>query len=102
MASARQRAGSACLDTSAQARDVRQELLMRVGSATMRAVAYCKETVCRDGNGIRHPHSLVVAFASRELMALDPGDRKVCSSIRRRPMKILRLYEKSLDKDRGS
>jgi hypothetical protein len=46
----------------------------------MRAVAYCKGTVFRDGDGIRHPRSLVVAFASRELMALDPGDRKVCSS----------------------
>jgi hypothetical protein len=33
-----------------------------------------------DGDGIRHPRSLVVAFASRKLMALDPGDRKVCSS----------------------
>jgi hypothetical protein len=28
----------------------------------------------------RSCYSLVVAFASRELMAPDPGDRKVCSS----------------------
>src|ERR1700741_4989025 len=28
---------------------------------------YCKGTVSRGGDGIRHPRSLVVAFASREL-----------------------------------
>jgi hypothetical protein len=35
-------------------------------------------------------------------MALDPGDGKFAARIHRRPTKILRLYEKSLDKDRGS
>jgi hypothetical protein len=51
--------GSACLDTSAQAR---KEILMRV-AATMHRLLTAN-----------------VAFASRELMALDPGDWKVCGS----------------------
>ena len=93
MASAWQMAGSACLDTSAQARRTSDAGRL----CDYAPAAYCKGTVSRDGDGIRHQRSLVVAFASRELMAPDPGDGKVC--IRRRPTKILRLYEKSLDKD---
>jgi hypothetical protein len=95
MASAWQTAGSACLDTSAQAR---RELLIRVGSATIRRLLTAKEL----SPETRHPRLLVVAFASRELMALDPATGKFAARIRRRSIKILRLYEKSLDKDRGS
>jgi hypothetical protein len=47
--------------------------------------------------------SLVVAFASRELMAPDPGDRKVCSwHSSSTDQNFAGINEKSLDKDRGS
>jgi len=41
-------------------------------------------------------------FASRELMALDPGDRKVCGSHSSSADQTFAVNEKSLEKDRGS